>query len=95
VDFRQETPAAFDELLAACQEEAEAALTAQREPKKPGRQKPKPEKPPEQAKPLAVLERKLTGHEGWVYSVAVSPDGTWAASGSDDKTENMWYLETG
>ena len=35
VDFRQETPAAFDELLAACREEAEAAPpAAQPEPKK-------------------------------------------------------------
>ena len=99
VDFRQETPAAFEELLAACREEAEAALpAAQRGPKKkPGRRKPKPEKPPEQAEPLAVLERKLTGHKGWVNSVAVSPDGKWAASGSDDRqmTVKIWDLETG
>jgi small GTP-binding protein len=55
----------------------------------------KPAQPPEQAEPLAVLERKLTGHEGWVKSVAVSPDGTWAASGSDDKTVKIWDLATG
>ena len=97
VDFRQETPAAFDELLAACRGESEAAPpAAQREPKKkPTKRKPKPEKPPEQAEPLAVLERKLTGHKGWVRSVAVSPDGKWAASGSDDKTVKIWDLETG
>lgn len=117
VDFRQETPAAFDELLAACQVEAEAAppepipqpekqsllqrLVPKPEPKKePAKPKPKPVKPPEQAKPLAVLERKLTGHERWVNSVAVSPDGTWAASGagspsSKDKTVRIWDLETG
>ena len=97
VDFRQETPAAFDELLAACREEAEAALPAsQPEPKKKsGRRKPKPKKPPEQAEPLAVLERKLTGHEDWVNSVAVSPDGTWAVSGSSDKTIKIWDLESG
>ena len=52
-------------------------------------------KPPEQAEPLAVLERKLTGHKGWVRSVAVSPDGKWAASGSEDKTVKIWDLETG
>jgi WD40 repeat protein/DNA-directed RNA polymerase subunit RPC12/RpoP len=95
VDFRQETPAAFDELLAACREEAEAVPPAQSEPKKPGRQKPKPKNEPEQAEPLAVLERKLTGHKNWVRSVAVSPDGKWAASGSDDKTIKIWDLETG
>lgn len=103
VDFRQETPAAFDELLVACREEAEAAPPAeQREPKKkPGRRKPKPEKPPELAEPLAVLERKLTGHKDWVNSVAVSPDGTWAASGggslpdSKDNSVKIWDLETG
>ena len=85
VDFRQETPAAFDELLAACRVEAEAAPPApQPEPKKErAKPKPKPVKPPEQAEPLAVLERKLTGHKDWVRSVAVSPDGTWAASGSE------------
>jgi len=55
----------------------------------------KPAQPPEPAEPLAVLERKLTGHENWVKSVAVSPDGTWAASGSDDKTVKIWDLETG
>ena len=97
VDFRQETPAAFEELLAACREEAEAAPPApQPEPKKkPAKRKPKPEKPPEQAEPLAVLERKLTGHKDWVSSVAVSPDGKWAASGSEDKTVKIWDLETG
>jgi len=108
VDFRQETQTAFDELLAACREEAEAAPpTPQPEPKekptkakakskkKPAKRKPEPVKPPQQAEPLAVLQRKLTGHKGWVYSVAVSPDGSWAASGSEDKTIKIWDLETG
>lgn len=91
VDFRQETPAAFDELLAACREVAEAVPPArQHEPKKElAKGKPKPEKP------LAVLERQLMGHEGRVRSVAVSPDGKWAASGSDDNTVKIWDLESG
>ena len=100
VDFRQETPAAFDELLAACREEAETAPPAPQPgpKKKPGRRKPKSaklKKPPEQVEPLAVLERKLTGHKDWVLSVAVSPDGKWAASGSKDKTVKIWDLDTG
>lgn len=68
---------------------------------KPPAEPPKPEKtskPPkksEQTEPLAVLERKLTGHEGWVHSVAISPDGKWATSGSQDKTVKIWDIETG
>jgi len=45
--------------------------------------------------PIATLERKLEGHTGRVYSVAVSPDGKWAVSGSGDKTVKIWDLETG
>ena len=95
VDFRQETPAAFDELLAACREEAEAAPPAEQRGPEKKLAKPKLEKQPEQSEPLAVLERKLTGHEDWVNSVVVSPDGKWAASGSSDKTVKIWDLETG
>ncbi|HEX3149274.1 MAG TPA: TIR domain-containing protein [Gemmataceae bacterium] len=99
VDYRRETPAAFNELLAVCREEVEAApLTSQPEPKKkPEKPKPKPkkEKPLEQTEPLAVLERTLTGHTDWVRSVAVSPDGTWATSGSRDKMVKIWDLATG
>ena len=91
VDFRQETQAALDELLAACRSEA-APPAAQRETKKKP-SKPKHKKPPEQAEPLAVLERKLKGHKGWVWSVAVCPDGKWAASVADDKIVRIWNLE--
>jgi WD40 repeat protein len=90
VDYRRKTKAALAELLAACRSEAESAPPA---PKvKPTK---KSAQPSEQAEPLAVLERTLTGHEGWVQSLAVSPDGTWAASGSGDKTVRIWDLETG
>ena len=97
VDFRQEGQEAFEELLAACREEAEAAKPApQPEPKKkPAKPTPKPEKAQEKAERLAVLERRLTGHENWVWSVAVSPNGTWAASGSLDNTVKIWDLESG
>jgi small GTP-binding protein len=90
VDYRRETKAAFAELLAACQSETESAsLTPE------AKATNKPAQPPEQAEPLAVLERELTGHEDWVRSVAVSPDGTWAASGSRDETVGIWDLESG
>ncbi len=39
--------------------------------------------------------RALTGHEGVVTTVAVSPDGRLLASGSTDKTIKLWSLETG
>lgn len=101
VDFRQETQPAFDELLAACRDEAEAPPAPQAAPKqKPAKPKLKPAKPPQQTEPLAVLERKLTGHKDWVISLAVSPDGTWCVSGAGsinrrDTTVKIWDLEAG
>jgi hypothetical protein len=80
VDYRRKTKAAFTELLAACRPDAESARPAQ---------------PPKQAEPLAVLEHKLIGHNSCVTSIAVSSDGTWAASGSEDKTVLIWSLESG
>lgn len=106
VDFREESEAVFAEVLTACREEAAAVRPEPPVPPKKGsaKKKPKPVKPPEQAESLAdslaVLERKLTGHTGWVSSVAVSPDGMWAVSGSGspgdpDKSLKIWDLNTG
>jgi len=39
--------------------------------------------------------RTLEGHTGWVSSVAFSPDGRWALSGSDDNTLKLWDLAGG
>src|SRR5436309_3330398 len=90
VDYRREAKATFDELVVACQFETESALPAPKvEPTK------RPVQLPEQIEPMAVVERALTGHEGWVGSVVVSPDGTWVASGSADETVKVWDLETG
>lgn len=86
VDYRDEGDAAFQELLAACRAEIEAPAPVP---------EPSLRKKPEAAEPLAVLEQKLKGHKNWVRSVAVSPDGKWAASGSDDKWVKIWDLETG
>lgn len=97
LDFREESDGAFAEVLAACRTEASAVPPEQPVTPKKGsaKKKPKPVKPPKQAEPLAVLERKLTGHTGWVNSVAVSPDGKWAASGARDRTVKIWDLEIG
>ncbi len=90
VDYRRKTKAAFAELLAACQSEMELAPPASKvEPAK------KPAQPPKQAELLAVLERKLKKHKGRINSVAFSPVGTWAASGSEDTLVKIWDLETG
>lgn len=39
--------------------------------------------------------RTLQGHSNPVWSVALSPDGTRALSGSDDKTLILWNLTKG
>ena len=46
------------------------------------------------SKPARQSDR-LTGHQGWVSSVAVSPDGRRIVSGSHDKTVVVWDLESG
>ncbi len=84
------TPAALGELLANCRPEQESDLKA------PGLSTAQgTEKAESQPRPVAVLERELTGHKGWVRSVVVEPRGTWAASGSHDKTVKIWDLDTG
>jgi WD40 repeat protein len=39
--------------------------------------------------------RAFKGHEGWVVSVAFSPDGAHVLTGSTDKTSRLWDIETG
>ena len=91
VDFRAEADVAFEELLAVCRVELEPAALAP-QPKR-NVKKTQPEK---SSQPLAVLEHQLTaGYKGWVRSVAISPDGTWLASGSEDKTVKIWDIKTG
>ena len=39
--------------------------------------------------------RTLTGHTDWVNAVAVSPDGQWIVSGSNDNTVRIWQFSDG
>jgi WD40 repeat protein len=41
------------------------------------------------------LLRSLEGHTGGVNAVAVSPDGRFIVSGSEDRTVKVWELESG
>jgi WD40 repeat protein len=99
LDLREESDAAFAEVVAACRPEPASAPAARQTEvqKTPAVEKRKPVKPPEETKPLAVLERSLTGHKHvqTVNSVRVGPDGTWVASGADDETIKTWDTETG
>lgn len=90
VDYRRKTKAAFAELLAACRSEPESAP-----PVPPVKRAKKLAQSHEQTEPLAELERMLPGHKGWVASVTISQDGTWAASGSEDMNVRIWELATG
>lgn len=88
VDFRQETEAAFSEILAVCRAEVDAPSAAPQleTNKEPGATKVVGENMP---------ERSLWGHRDWVQSVAISTDSSWAASGSRDGTVKIWNLNTG
>jgi WD40 repeat protein/GTPase SAR1 family protein/RNase P subunit RPR2 len=92
VDFREEAEPAFEELLTACRPaEEQGPPTPRPEPEERAkvRKKPKLDDSP------VVLERRLAGHRGFVNSVAVSKDGKWVVSGSDDGTVRIWDIETG
>ena len=41
------------------------------------------------------LMRVISGHLGWVRSLAVEPDNQWFASGSGDRTIKIWNMATG
>jgi WD40 repeat protein/transcriptional regulator with XRE-family HTH domain len=45
--------------------------------------------------PHPALVRTLQGHTDWVNSCAVSPDGTWIVSASNDKTLKVWDAQSG
>jgi WD40 repeat protein len=39
------------------------------------------------------LRAIFTGHTGRVNAVAISPDGTWIATGGDDRTVRIWAAQ--
>ncbi|KAI0446385.1 vegetative incompatibility protein HET-E-1 [Xylaria telfairii] len=47
-------------------------------------------KPPSMPDAWNACIQTLEGHNHWVHFVAISPDGSWLASGSNDKTIKMW-----
>ena len=42
-----------------------------------------------------ALIRTLAGHTEWVFTCAVSPDGSFVVSGSEDETLKIWDAKTG
>jgi TIR domain/WD domain, G-beta repeat len=43
----------------------------------------------------ATVTRTLTGHDGWVYDVAFSPDGSLLATAATDCTARLWDVPGG
>jgi len=44
---------------------------------------------------LASVDRRFSGHQGFVYAAAMSPDGTTIATASADRTVRTWNATTG
>ncbi|KAK2745282.1 pre-mRNA-splicing factor prp46 [Myotisia sp. PD_48] len=57
---------------------------------RPNMQQPKPD-----WHPPWKLMRVISGHLGWVRSLAVEPNNQWFASGAGDRTIKIWDLATG
>jgi WD40 repeat protein len=98
VDLREEAEAAFEELLAVCRAPVEEVPPAvPPDPAERARPVPREKRLERQraSEPLAVLERLIKAHKGWVYALAVTPDGRLAAVAADDATVKVWDLESG
>lgn len=52
------------------------------------------QQPPDWHAPWKLM-RVISGHLGWVRSLAVEPDNQWFASGAADRTIKIWNLATG
>lgn len=44
---------------------------------------------------LSSIDRRFTGHQGYIYAAAMSPDGTTIATASADRTVRTWNASTG
>jgi WD40 repeat protein len=73
-------------------------------PNRPSPPAPNPQPVVTQKQPLVMpkinpsvspLDKTLTGHSDYLYSVAYSPDGRYLASGSKDRTIKIWEVATG
>jgi WD40 repeat protein len=103
VDYRTQSDSAFDELLAVCRpvaqpEEASGERILRKRPRRRPTAARRAGDAPAKASEvpsLGILERTLIGHKGWIWSLAVAPDGSWVASGSDDETVKIWDLASG
>lgn len=94
VDFREESEAAFAEVLTICQKELQLMpphppVTVRKKSLKKKALASKSQGDPQ----IATFESMLTGHHGSISSVAVSPDGQWIASGGDDNSVRIWNRE--
>lgn len=99
VDYRNETEAAFAEVLNTCQaekEETNADLSLEAD-KKSGKKRPKAAKSSLVKAPLAVLVRKFekfkTSKENWFYKVTPSKDGKWLAFACHDSKVLIFDLQ--
>ncbi|QGM93442.1 TIR domain-containing protein [Methylocystis rosea] len=90
IDYRNDEGDALDKLVASCWEISEEKL-AQSLP----RQRSSSQAKKWVGAQLAVFQQNLEGHKGQVRTIAIAPNGAWAASGSVDCTIRMWDLQTG
>lgn len=94
VDYRDESEAAFAELLAACGFAEEPAEVRRRTPAS-SRPKPHRRHRETRGKTGSVLERTLSDVElEWACSIAVSPDGKWLATAYRTGHIAIWDLVT-
>jgi WD40 repeat protein len=89
VDYRKEDESALQELVSACTPEQEFVEA-------PEKGRPVETIRPDHSNPPAIApERRIRAHSDWVNTVAVSPNGKWIISGSDDGSVMVHDLATG